>query len=435
MSSSSSGYLIIPNLTDSNYNISIGFPKKEFPEENFTIKIDNKNEGFLLKNFDEKGWGLFNIESYAVMMGSDRDSVATSTKNIQSDPFSKMLATVVKDSTILQKNEPVKAKETPAATVVSATIQKDTLLSAADTNKNIAILKDTISSVEKKDTLASSARRPDSTLTAATLTDTSIKTPTNTGVQPLLLSPATRILRKKNKAGIQFIYVDYNMDKDDTIKIFMPYEKDITKETVKNNSANSSDSLNQNVNQEKKITNDSVGIPSQTIKTVNTDTTVVSSISSAENKNETQKNNSDTRNALNTSGNDSAIATSAFRKDTAINGKDDMVVLPQVVTSTATNSDCKAFASNEDFLKLRKKMASENDNDDMITVAKKTFRSKCFSTEQIKNLSYLFLTNEGKYMFFEIAYPFVSDSNQFTLLQSQLTDNYYINRFKAMINK
>ena len=109
--------------------------------------------------------------------------------------------------------------------------------------------------------------------------------------------------------------------------------------------------------------------------------------------------------------------------------------MPKVVKSSTINSDCKAFADDEDFLKLRKKMASENSDDNMIKVAKKAFHSKCFSTEQIKNLSFLFLTNEGKYMFFDAAYAFASDSNQYLTLQSQLTDSYYINRFKAMIHK
>ena len=49
------------------------------------------------------------MESYGVVMGSGGLIVAdTVSKNLQSDPFSKMLANVVKDSSLLQKNEPVK---------------------------------------------------------------------------------------------------------------------------------------------------------------------------------------------------------------------------------------------------------------------------------------------------------------------------------------
>lgn len=97
------------------------------------------------------------------------------------------------------------------------------------------------------------------------------------------------------------------------------------------------------------------------------------------------------------------------------------------------NSDCTALASEDDFMKLRKKMAAENNDDDMVTVARKSFKTKCFTVAQIKNLSVLFLNDKGKYQFFDAAYPFVSDSYNFITLQSLLSDEYYVNRFKAML--
>ncbi len=97
------------------------------------------------------------------------------------------------------------------------------------------------------------------------------------------------------------------------------------------------------------------------------------------------------------------------------------------------NSDCKSMATDEDFLKLRKKMAAQKSDENMIVIARKTFVSKCFSTEQVKNLSSLFLKDEGCYNFFDAAYPHVNDTQNFQTLVSRLTDEYYINRFKAMI--
>lgn len=97
------------------------------------------------------------------------------------------------------------------------------------------------------------------------------------------------------------------------------------------------------------------------------------------------------------------------------------------------NSDCKNFASEDDFIKLRKKMAAEDNDDDMVATARKQFKSKCFTVEQVKNLGVLFLKDEGKYKFFDAAYPFVSDSYNFGTLEIQLSDNYFISRFKAMI--
>ena len=54
-SSTASGYVILSKLTDGTYNFSVGFPKNAFPEQGFQIAIDNKDLGFNLKNFGEKG--------------------------------------------------------------------------------------------------------------------------------------------------------------------------------------------------------------------------------------------------------------------------------------------------------------------------------------------------------------------------------------------
>jgi hypothetical protein len=67
-SSTARGHLIIPKLTDGNYSFSLGFAQNAFPEQNFQYKIDKKDLGFNLKNFGEKGWGLFDLQSFAVIM-------------------------------------------------------------------------------------------------------------------------------------------------------------------------------------------------------------------------------------------------------------------------------------------------------------------------------------------------------------------------------
>ena len=75
-------------------------------------------------------------------------------------------------------------------------------------------------------------------------------------------------------------------------------------------------------------------------------------------------------------------------------------------------------------------MASEDNDAGMIDVAKKFFKSRCFTTDQVKNLSVLFLKNEGKYNFFDVAYPFVSDEYNFSTLETQLSEGYFITVLK-----
>ena len=96
-------------------------------------------------------------------------------------------------------------------------------------------------------------------------------------------------------------------------------------------------------------------------------------------------------------------------------------------------NSCNGSATESDFSKLRKRMAAQSKEDNMIDEAKKYFSAKCYTTEQVKNLSALFLTNGGKYKFFDSAYSHVSDLENFSSLEIELKDEYFIKRFKAML--
>lgn len=102
-------------------------------------------------------------------------------------------------------------------------------------------------------------------------------------------------------------------------------------------------------------------------------------------------------------------------------------------TPSAPVNTCKTMASDADFFKLRKAMAAKVSDEAMVDEAKKSFRSRCFTTEQVKNLGSLFLTSAGKYQFFDAAYPHVSDPAQFSSLSSEIRDDYYLKRFKALV--
>ncbi|MEO8416763.1 MAG: hypothetical protein ABI472_24070 [Ginsengibacter sp.] len=448
-SSSSTGYLILPKLTDGVYKLNVGFPKKEFPEQNFQVLVEDKNQGFLLKNFGEKGWGLFNMQSFAIVLGESTHNAETVTTNAQSDPFSKMLASVVKDSSILQKSEPL--KEIPAVAKADSTVaDKEVPVSdKIDSNGNVA------------------GER-----------------------HVLLISPPTKFLSKGNNDGLEMIYIDSNETGNDTIRIFIPTQKAIVKTIADTTNAVKSDKPSESVikdtasmqvlEQTVTVKSDTTASVSQSIPvisdtaaslpqavpaeadttasvlqsiaakadttasvpqsiTAKADSTVslthpvfLENIQSIKNEDSIGVKKTD---AINEPGVDNHDSTGKAGDQDDNMQQNKIVVLPKVLESSATNSDCKGFADNEDFLKLRKKMASESSDDYMIKMATKAFHSRCFSTEQIKNLSLLFLTNEGKYRFFDLSYAFVSNSDQFYTLQSQLTDNYYINRFKAMIDK
>jgi hypothetical protein len=97
------------------------------------------------------------------------------------------------------------------------------------------------------------------------------------------------------------------------------------------------------------------------------------------------------------------------------------------------NSDCTATATDADVDKLRVKMLAVGSDDDRIVVARKQLRLKCLTTRQVRALSELFPLDEGRYKFFDAAYAFVTDTFNFRELESDLKDEYYRNRFRAML--
>lgn len=95
------------------------------------------------------------------------------------------------------------------------------------------------------------------------------------------------------------------------------------------------------------------------------------------------------------------------------------------------NSDCRNFATDYDVDKLRVKMLEIGKDDDKVAAAKKIFKTKCFTTKQIKALSEVFTGDAAKYKFFETAYPFVSD-DRFRELTELLADPVWNGKFRAM---
>jgi len=92
---------------------------------------------------------------------------------------------------------------------------------------------------------------------------------------------------------------------------------------------------------------------------------------------------------------------------------------------------CRNFAADYDVDKLRVKMLEGSKDEDRILTAKKVFKTKCFTTKQIRALSEVFTTDAGKYHFFEAAYPFVSD-DRFRELTDLLADPVYNGKFRAL---
>ena len=417
-SSTTGGYVILPKLASGDYQLNIGFPKNEYPEEEYHISLNEHNEGFLLKKLDNK-WSLLNIESLALIEGSS--TAPEMQVKVQSDPFSSMLANVVKDSSLLKENIPVvptqpkvdsgEKTQTTFTTSDSQKVERTEVLTVIpDQSKENSITEtqttfatsDSEKVEHKKDVAVVPTPEPEPQPEKQDYNQKQSTSVANISVSTNQ-KPFTRLLVMNEKDGLDLIYLDNK--ENDTIRLFMPVAN-----------------LHSTPEQQPRIIYNPEPKDSQSF----TITPTVVNPDDFKTKEATAEKPTEEKKL------DKIIYSP---EDKPIGQDSEKVKSSQVIQSSEVNSDCVNFATDNDFLKLRKRMAAETDNDKMLDVARKIFKNKCFSTEQIRNLSYLFLDDEGRYRFFDLAYAFTSDSNQYNTLQSQLKDPYYINRFKAMIHK
>lgn len=390
ISSSAEGYAILSGVLDGDYQLTVGFPKNELPEETFKINVDKQNEGFLIKNFDEKGLQLFNLQTLALIEGTRKDTIAAgATKN--ADPFSIALAGAVKDSSILQNHEG--SGITPAVPIAVGTAGVAAVIPA-------------------KKASVSEGSEGEPAAQSAVVAGASI----------------SKIMSTQNEQGLQMTYEDKADSSADTVHVFIPAEKKLEDSGVVKTVAGQSNSSAPGVS------------PSAAAPAAVASGAIAASASDA-NKipggNDVKQDFVINNGLESTSPTDTSISNRAAEKADTTNknlSEAQVIILPKEVSSSK-NSDCKDFATDNDFLKLRSKMAEESENAKMIQIATKYFKKKCYSTEQIKNLSFIFLTDESKYQFLEAAYPFVSDANEYPELEKQFTNPYYLNRFKALVSK
>ena len=392
--STPSGYLILSNLRDSNYSVNIGIQGSQVPDQPYTLTVNKKDQGFLIKNFGDKGWGLFNLTTMATIM-----PVAKSVNGVQSvktekredNEFTNLLAKVADDSTIKEKPIIEKPVEQKADAAVSNTEKKEEVKEAVPSSQ-----------AEIKNGIPSSQSEIKNGIIVA----------------PVVIKEASKIddQESKNMAKI----------KEDSITAAKTKEDELLKqeELRKQDSIEKAKAL---VITEVEYKRSVVKLKSESSTTTGIGLVFLDILSDQA---------TDTIRLL---------IPPDLKRTTPVQSNQEekkFLDIPPVDSvskeiapkATIKSNNCKSVAVEDDFFKLRKKMAAQNTDDAMISEAKKTFKTKCFSTTQVRNLSALFLTDESKYKFFDVAYQYVSDLENFSTLQSALKDEYFINRFKAMIH-
>ena len=344
-SSTTAGYLILSRLRDSTYSFNIGFPGNKWPEQKFSLVIDKKDHGYLLKYFEGRGWGLFDLQNLSVQMAvtSNAGISPVSKENKDVSKFTDILSKAADDPTLKEKPIAVNLEEKKEEIAVQPAVKKEEIKPVVIENPEIKGKATDTKPVESEYEYKPSA--------------------------------ITKSDEKSTTEGIGITYIDqYVNGHKDTIRILIPAQKPAV------------DPVQEGLKEQKRfleITSDTSNVKP-----------VVQDNPATKEKNESKT---------------------------------------PITNNPKIKNNCLNRASDEDFFKLRKKMAGETGDYDMIDEARKVFKTKCFSVVQVKNLSSLFLTDIGKYMFFDAFYMFVSDPENYPTLQAELKDPYYINRFQAML--
>lgn len=335
-SSSAQGYLVVPKLPEGEYNITIGFPKNEFPPKQLNITVGKNDEGYLYRQTMNKEWALYNL--YTMQMVSADTKVQAVVKEAKP---------VVRD-TIASVLTPATEDVKPA----SETIKDESIPAVVKQSEEIKTVKEPVQPV----------------------IDTVVKIPATTIIESIPQPKKEVVARisQTTDAGNAFVsYAVYEASGTDTVDIIIE----------------------------------------PGVKTVE----VVQPLA------DTQK-----------------LVTSSSQPATSNKPAADSVNIPstsnnQPAAIISTNMNCKKMATEQDFFQLRKKMAAAPSEDEMIMIAQKAFRLKCYSTQQVRNLTVLLLNEEGRYRFLDVAYSGVSDQHNYKTLRNLLTEDYYLRRFDAML--
>lgn len=480
-SSTGAGYVILSSLKDSTYAFSVGFPGAKATETRFNVTINQADRGFLLKHFED-GLALFDLQTLGVIkalaIGGVPDNMQVVARN---DAFTKALSEAADDESLLYttvaikreepKKEPkadpapeprtdvaverklepksdmvavvdtgatkagaekpvvetAKAEEkplkeepkgdTPVATAPAKPEEvKKEEVKAEETKTGVAKVEDV-----KKDTIASQPQQP---LEAGVQPqEPKKKEPVAEPVAEYKRSLVSKRSESSTTEGFGLVFFDQHTEGVDTIRLLIPNpKKPFVEEAVAKEAP--APKVEEPAKEDLQAKAENKEVPVKPEETAKADEAK---------KSEAQKEEvsavADPGKADDT---DKRTRRKTFKEMLAEQFKAPQQAAPEVKVE---NSACTALASEKDFLKVRKNMAAESNDEAMIEEAKVYFRSRCFSTEQIRNLSSLFLTSAAKYQFYDAAYKYVTDPSAFPSLESEIKDPYYLKRFKALIGQ
>ncbi len=373
ISSSATGFVILPKLASGTHQFTIGFPKNQWPEYDFQVEVKSADRGFTLKNFDEKGWGLLDLQTAEIISGRKIEPpraqpMPEAPKS--NDPFSVILASAVGDEGIRETG------------LIAMTVSKP-------------------GPVASKNGTAPPAPRSDLPALAKTETPPVAKTEPTAVVKnetpPVVKSEPAPVLKAEIPPVVQAEPPAAVRSETTTIaKTELPAEKTEVAaqskpldEKFTNRSVIRKISEVRSVKRTELVFLDINGSVTDTVDVIIEDLTT------------------DTKAAVQSGGTPSG--------------------------GLPNRANCSAVATDKETLSLRKKILTKANDEEVIAAIMKEVKVKCFTTESLQSLSYVFVSDSLRYRLFEEAYPYIYDPANYANLERLLNTEEYLVRFRALI--
>lgn len=496
-SSSSIGHLVISNLPDQTCSFEVGFPQHTIQPQRFAIPLQNRDHGYQLIKNGSKGYALQDWQTDEIIkpLKETGNTTILYGERKSDDVFANLMAAVVNDSSVLYTS--IVKKENTAVPAVAGNVEKPAEKQEVKIEEKTAAIVDSATTSLPPNPppveTANLAKMPvvaDTTQTkAATMVDSVVTKydPKEKGLSDKPEKPAgvAKIQQQTKDGETKIVFVDSSESPAKFVTVYIeddkkepqpkqetvlpsvkqelqvevvtnatpPVAKDtvktapVTKETV--------------AEQIKKETYPSASVPEKKASTKDTTTIILESsqlkkAASAEPqplykpKEETKAEPAKPV----VEEKPKAVLSQPEAKEEkvepvvvktepqpSVEVKKPEPEKPKVVEEkkpdasklVMINSDCIKLATDNDVDKMRVKMMAESDLQKKLTVANKYFKTMCLYAKQIKGLSELFLNDESKYKFLELAYPFAADTANFKQLYELLSEEAYVTKFKKLV--
>jgi Domain of unknown function (DUF4476) len=455
-SSSPAGHLILARLKDSAYTITVGFPGQTYPERRYLLNIHQKDWALRLTRQDGR-WGLFDSQGQPVATvadpGTNEKPMLAGMK--KDDAFSQLMSAIVRDTAVMyntydaappDSTQPVAV--TPAVTPAITSALAETPIIHDSSGSLIftpAGLSATVTSPYIRDS-SGPARSPADTLSSHPAR------PSSSTTNPAIPSAPTGVVKlseHRSTQSLSLVYADHPADrKTDTIDVVIPVDSPIAT-VLHPPSPDTAHSTISRHSQSRDTSHSTAGNHSQSPDTSHSTATLhIRSSDSSHSTITRHIRSSDSSHSTipsrpkSTDTSHSTIPPRPQSPDTSHStpghalksDSPNLAAIPHKSSLPFVNSDCHAFATDYDVDKLRVRMLDATRDDERIQTAYKIFKTKCFTTRQVRALSEVFTTDPAKFKFLATAYPFVSDDN-FPELVNLLSDPVYAERFRTMTGR